>query len=171
MLIAADGRAAGLLSGGCLEADLMERARAVLDTGNPMLVEYDTRSSDDVLWGIGLGCEGAMTILLQRLDPAQRLSALSVRGSQPTPAHRRENSHSSVHPLTDRCAPRDCVLERRTAGARRRSAGIADRVSAPPRPSSTHGATSLDRATWSYRHACSCWVPDRMRCPWSRSPR
>ena len=30
MLIAGDGRAAGLLSGGCLEADLMERARAVL---------------------------------------------------------------------------------------------------------------------------------------------
>src|SRR5262245_62708946 len=68
MLIAGDGQAAGLLSGGCLEADLMERARAVLDTGAPMLVDYDTRGSDDVLWGIGLGCEGAMTILMQRLD-------------------------------------------------------------------------------------------------------
>jgi xanthine dehydrogenase accessory factor len=68
MLIAADGRAAGLLSGGCLEADLMERARSVLDTGRALIVEYDTRSSDDVLWGIGLGCEGAMTILLTRLD-------------------------------------------------------------------------------------------------------
>ena len=70
MLIAGDGQAAGLLSGGCLEADLMERARAVLDTGAPMLVDYDTRGSDDVLWGIGLGCEGAMTILMQRLDRA-----------------------------------------------------------------------------------------------------
>jgi xanthine dehydrogenase accessory factor len=70
MLIAGDGRAAGLLSGGCLEADLMERARAVLDSGVPMLVEYDTRGSDDVLWGIGLGCEGAMTIVMQRLDRA-----------------------------------------------------------------------------------------------------
>jgi xanthine/CO dehydrogenase XdhC/CoxF family maturation factor len=68
MLIAGDGQAAGLLSGGCLEADLMERARAVLDTGAPLLVDYDTRGSDDVLWGIGLGCEGAMTILMQRLD-------------------------------------------------------------------------------------------------------
>ena len=68
MLIAADGRAAGLLSGGCLEADLMERARAVLQTGTPVRVEYDTRSSDDLIWGIGLGCEGAMSILLTRLD-------------------------------------------------------------------------------------------------------
>ena len=68
MLIAGDGRAAGLLSGGCLEADLMERARAVLDTGVAARVEYDTRSSDDLIWGIGLGCEGAMSILLTRLD-------------------------------------------------------------------------------------------------------
>ena len=69
MLIAGDGRAAGLLSGGCLETDLMERARAVL-AGSPVVVDYDTRSSDDLIWGIGLGCEGAMTILLTRLDRA-----------------------------------------------------------------------------------------------------
>src|SRR5262245_60782826 len=68
MLIARDGAAAGLLSGGCLESDLLERARAVLDTGTPAIVEYDTRTSDDLIWGIGLGCEGAMTILLTRLD-------------------------------------------------------------------------------------------------------
>ena len=69
MLLAGDGRAAGLLSGGCLETDLMERARAVL-AGAPVVVDYDTRSSDDLIWGIGLGCEGAMTILMLRLDRA-----------------------------------------------------------------------------------------------------
>lgn len=72
MLIARDGNAAGLLSGGCLEADLMERARGVLDTGQALAVEYDTRSSDDLLWGIGLGCEGAMRILMTRLDADNR---------------------------------------------------------------------------------------------------
>lgn len=70
MLIAPDASAAGLLSGGCLEADLMERARNVLETGDALAVEYDTRSSDDILWGIGLGCEGAMRIVLTRLDAA-----------------------------------------------------------------------------------------------------
>lgn len=70
MLIAGDSSAAGLLSGGCLEADLAERARTVIETGQALLVEYDTRSSDDLLWGIGLGCEGAMRILLTRLDAA-----------------------------------------------------------------------------------------------------
>ena len=49
MLIAADGSAAGLLSGGCLEADLVERARRVIDTGEALIAEYDTRSSDDIL--------------------------------------------------------------------------------------------------------------------------
>lgn len=69
MLIAPDASAAGLLSGGCLEADLMERARTVLETGTALAIEYDTRSSDDILWGIGLGCEGAMRIVLTRIGP------------------------------------------------------------------------------------------------------
>jgi xanthine/CO dehydrogenase XdhC/CoxF family maturation factor len=69
MLFAPDGGAAGLLSGGCLEADLMERARSVL-SGAPVVADYDTRSSDDLIWGIGLGCEGAMSILMTRLDRA-----------------------------------------------------------------------------------------------------
>lgn len=68
MLIAGDGRSAGLLSGGCLEADLLERGRSVLDAGRAVVVDYDSRSSDDILWGMGLGCEGAMRILLSRLD-------------------------------------------------------------------------------------------------------
>jgi xanthine/CO dehydrogenase XdhC/CoxF family maturation factor len=70
MLIDADGTACGLLSGGCLESDLLERCRAVIATGAAQLVEYDLRASDDPIWGLGLGCEGAMTILLQRLTAA-----------------------------------------------------------------------------------------------------
>ena len=68
MLIAADGAVAGLLSGGCLEGDLAAHAATVLEDGRPKIVEYDTRGSDDLIWGIGLGCEGAMRILLTRLS-------------------------------------------------------------------------------------------------------
>lgn len=67
MLIARDGQFAGLLSGGCLESDLAAHALEVLDTGQARIIEYDTRTSDDLIWGIGLGCEGAMQILLTRL--------------------------------------------------------------------------------------------------------
>jgi xanthine/CO dehydrogenase XdhC/CoxF family maturation factor len=34
------------------------------------MVPYDTRTADDLLWGLGLGCEGAMQILLLRAGPA-----------------------------------------------------------------------------------------------------
>lgn len=69
MLIAADGQYAGLLSGGCLESDLREHAVKVIATGDARSVEYDTRGPDDLLWGLGLGCEGAMRILLLRVGP------------------------------------------------------------------------------------------------------
>ncbi|HZF17996.1 MAG TPA: XdhC family protein [Steroidobacteraceae bacterium] len=69
MLIAGDGSTMGLLSGGCLETDLGERARRVLMTSTAEIVTYDARTSNDPIWGLGLGCEGAMRILLTRLDP------------------------------------------------------------------------------------------------------
>ncbi len=69
MLIAASGEYAGLLSGGCLEGDLADHGRAVLETGAPKLVHYDMHGPDDLLFGLGSGCEGAMDILLQRLEP------------------------------------------------------------------------------------------------------
>jgi xanthine/CO dehydrogenase XdhC/CoxF family maturation factor len=69
MLIAANGDSAGLLSGGCLEGDLGEYARSVIETGTARLVTYDMRGGDDLVWGLGLGCEGAMHILLIRVGP------------------------------------------------------------------------------------------------------
>ncbi|MGD9599050.1 MAG: XdhC family protein [Steroidobacteraceae bacterium] len=69
MLAARDGRFAGLLSGGCLEADLREHAARVIDSGVAKIVHYDSRGPDDALWGLGSGCEGAMDILLTRIGP------------------------------------------------------------------------------------------------------
>jgi xanthine dehydrogenase accessory factor len=71
MLITERGQLHGLLSGGCLEVDLVEHAREVLATGRPALTAYDMRGEDDRLFGIGSGCEGAMRILLQRVGPAE----------------------------------------------------------------------------------------------------
>lgn len=77
MLIDDRGEACGLLSGGCLEGDLAEHARGVLTSGRARLIEYDLRSSDDLVWGLGLGCEGAMTIFLQRISPADGYTPLA----------------------------------------------------------------------------------------------
>jgi xanthine dehydrogenase accessory factor len=71
MAIAGDSSYAGLLSGGCLETDLSEHARAVIATGIARTVTYNTGGSDDALWGLGVGCEGAMQILLLRVGPQE----------------------------------------------------------------------------------------------------
>ncbi len=69
MLITGDGRFQGMLSGGCLEGDLAERARVVLESLEPQSVCYDLGQNDDELWGLGVGCDGLMRIFLQPLLP------------------------------------------------------------------------------------------------------
>jgi xanthine dehydrogenase accessory factor len=75
MLIEADGRITGLLSGGCFENDLREHAQRVLTQDQSRAIEYDMRGEDDWVFGLGAGCEGAMRILLEPLAPDGRLAA------------------------------------------------------------------------------------------------
>ena len=69
MLINEDGVFRGMLSGGCLEGDLAIRAQLVLESGKAQVVSYDL-ANDDELWGLGVGCDGLMRIVLQPLSPA-----------------------------------------------------------------------------------------------------
>jgi len=79
MLFSASGERAGLLSGGCLEGDLGQRAAALLASPRRVeLASYDSRSSDDPIWGLGLGCEGLMQILLLRVDAASGYEPLAL---------------------------------------------------------------------------------------------
>lgn len=71
MLITGDGRFHGMLSGGCLEGDLAERARQVLQSRDPLSVTYDLGQNDEELWGLGVGCDGLMRIFLQPLSADQ----------------------------------------------------------------------------------------------------
>jgi xanthine dehydrogenase accessory factor len=65
MLVEGDGRITGLLSGGCFEQDLREHAARVLSSGVARTVTYDMRADNDLIFGIGSGCEGCMGILLE----------------------------------------------------------------------------------------------------------
>src|SRR6202140_4080415 len=88
MLIMADGSYLGLLSGGCLEADLKLHAQAVLESGVPRTVEYDMRGPDDILFGIGAGCEGAMRVLLEPAGPGSPAAAALAGAGRATQAGR-----------------------------------------------------------------------------------
>jgi len=70
MLVRVDGSTVGLVSGGCLESDLADHARRVHDAKRAELVTYDARSDDDAIWGLGLGCNGLIEVLLEPLAPA-----------------------------------------------------------------------------------------------------
>jgi xanthine/CO dehydrogenase XdhC/CoxF family maturation factor len=65
MLIDAHGVACGMLSGGCLESDLVVRAQIVLETGESQTANYQLATGDDDVWGLGIGCDGSITIGLQ----------------------------------------------------------------------------------------------------------
>ena len=78
MLINSAGDFQGMLSGGCLEGDLAERARQVVASGESQAVTYDLTQDDEDLWGLGVGCDGLMRIFLQQLKPAQDFQPLGA---------------------------------------------------------------------------------------------
>jgi xanthine/CO dehydrogenase XdhC/CoxF family maturation factor len=65
MLITEDGQLTGAISGGCLEGDALRKARLVMAQNKPMLVTYDTTDDDDAKFGVGLGCNGIIHILIE----------------------------------------------------------------------------------------------------------
>ena len=71
MVAKVDGTTVGIVSGGCLESDLAEHAREVHKKCEPRVVTYDTRADDDTAWGLGLGCNGLIDVLLEPLPPVQ----------------------------------------------------------------------------------------------------
>lgn len=72
MLITPEGQSWGMISGGCLEHDILQQARACLQTGRSRIVRYDSTSDDDVIFGTGLGCNGVIDILLEPVTDAFR---------------------------------------------------------------------------------------------------
>jgi len=60
--------AVGTLGGGCVEADAIESAQAILQSGGHSLRAYEL--TEDLAWNTGLVCGGTMWILVQRDDQA-----------------------------------------------------------------------------------------------------
>jgi len=67
LLLCADGRRIGSISGGCLEEDVLAHAQRVAETGVAEVIRYDTTSENDLVWGVGLGCHGIVHVLVERL--------------------------------------------------------------------------------------------------------
>ena len=81
MLILPDGRRIGTVSGGCLESDVTKKAWWFTEHGHAALRAYDTSSGDDAVWEFGLGCNGVVHVLFERMDSsdARELTAFLAK--------------------------------------------------------------------------------------------
>ncbi|MEH1904862.1 MAG: XdhC family protein [Nostoc sp.] len=77
MLITNTGRMIGTISAGCLENDVYEHTQQRMSDGEPIVVTYDNTASEDILWGFGLGCNGIVQVLIERLERESTPNAIA----------------------------------------------------------------------------------------------
>jgi xanthine dehydrogenase accessory factor len=63
LCITRSGRMSGSVSGGCVEADVFERAMQVLDSRNPEVANYGI--ADELGFEVGLSCGGSIDVLIE----------------------------------------------------------------------------------------------------------
>jgi xanthine dehydrogenase accessory factor len=69
LLIAANGQTVGVLSGGCLEEEVVAQAQQVFATGRPLLLSFDTR--------LRYGCHGSIDIFVEEA-PTEALDQIAL---------------------------------------------------------------------------------------------
>jgi xanthine dehydrogenase accessory factor len=74
MLVPADGAGGiGHITAGCLEDEVERLAAEVLEAGEPRVERYDLMpEADDDVWGLGVGCNGIVDVLLEPIDEGYR---------------------------------------------------------------------------------------------------
>jgi xanthine dehydrogenase accessory factor len=74
LLVDAGGGFMGGVSGGCLEEDVREIGLGVMQAGATRVLHYDTGTDETRLWGLGLGCDGEVDILVQPIGAADAVA-------------------------------------------------------------------------------------------------
>jgi xanthine dehydrogenase accessory factor len=66
MVVAADGRFEGSVSGGCVEGEVISEAEDILASGKPKTMEFGV--ADETAWQVGLPCGGQIKVFIERLE-------------------------------------------------------------------------------------------------------
>src|SRR4029079_17327432 len=64
LAVSESGKRSGSVSGGCVESDVYENAREVLENGKPMLLSYGI--ADEEAWSVGLPCGGEIAVCVAK---------------------------------------------------------------------------------------------------------
>ncbi|UJP64140.1 XdhC family protein [Mongoliitalea daihaiensis] len=78
MLVSENGQLTGAISGGCLEGDALRKAQAVIFKQKSSIVTYDTTDEDDQKFGIGLGCNGIIHVLIEPIQFEEVLNPIKL---------------------------------------------------------------------------------------------
>jgi xanthine dehydrogenase accessory factor len=80
LAISEQGELAGSVSGGCVENEVYEEARAVLGGAPPKLLSYGI--SDEQAWSVGLPCGGEIDVFVEEMPmrDAEELATRIERG-------------------------------------------------------------------------------------------
>ncbi|HEY3183866.1 MAG TPA: XdhC family protein [Gaiellaceae bacterium] len=99
LAVTATGHLFGSVSGGCVEADVAERARAVLAGAPPELVTYGI--ADDEAWSVGLPCGGEIDVFVEPYPgapPFERgMSYVRLAGDRAGERWTEEGVHGQTH--------------------------------------------------------------------------
>ena len=74
LLVPEEGAPIGNISGGCLEGDVADMARVVMEEGTARLAGWDLTADDDAVWGLGLGCNGAIEVFIEPAEKAAEVA-------------------------------------------------------------------------------------------------
>ena len=66
LAVSESGKLCGSVSGGCVESDVYENAREVMETGEPKLLSYGI--ADEEAWSVGLPCGGEIDVFVERVE-------------------------------------------------------------------------------------------------------
>ena len=66
LAVSESGKMCGSVSGGCVESDVYENAREVMETGTPKVLSYGI--ADEEAWSVGLPCGGEIDVFVERLE-------------------------------------------------------------------------------------------------------
>ena len=66
LVVDADGRMLGSVSGGCIEGAVVKEAQEVIADGKPRLLDFGI--TNEQAWEVGLACGGKLQVFLERVD-------------------------------------------------------------------------------------------------------
>ncbi len=82
MLVLPHGQRVGTVSGGCLEGEISRKAWWFTESDRPVVRVYDTSSSDDAVSAFGLGCNGVVHVMLERVANPRTANLLTFIDSR-----------------------------------------------------------------------------------------